>query len=108
MGVSGRHPHGRVPPSNLMIKVIYRHQLWTSPAGVQFIVVVDEYQGSARSVTNAADDVVAAMISRYGNHPIVYRDTDGQWDALAHDGKRFGTFVELSPAARAVFSKEFP
>lgn len=63
-----------------------------------FICVWDE-RGDRRSITNAAEDVVRWFAERgylfredEGARRILYRDSDGVWDELAHDGKRFKAF----------------
>lgn len=47
------------------------------------------------SVTNDAEAVVAMCLSRYGNRLIYYRDTDGRWDQLKHDGVKFTGYAPL-------------
>lgn len=55
------------------------------------IWVVDE-GGDGQSVTNGAEQVVAEVVEKYGDHPIVYCDSTGRWDELCHNGKDFTTF----------------
>lgn len=59
------------------------------------IWVVDLDAPGYRSVTNDADNVVPYMLEAYGNHPIIYKDSTGQWDMLEHDGVRFTGFRSL-------------
>lgn len=56
--------------------------------------IVDEDRG-ARSVTNDAEAVCAALQKSYPNHRIIYRDSSGAWDELAHDR---GWFIGFRPA----------
>lgn len=44
------------------------------------------------SVTNDADEVVKWCLRKFPRHRIVYRDTDGRWDQLCHDGEKFTGF----------------
>lgn len=45
------------------------------------------------SVTNDAEAVVAALEADYPGWRFFYRDTDGAWDELQHDGSRFTGFA---------------
>ena len=47
------------------------------------------------SVTNDAENVVAFCLNRYGDHPIMYSDSEGYWDMLEHDGEKFTGFRSL-------------
>ena len=47
------------------------------------------------SVTNDAEAVVAELIPRFEGKRIVYKDTDGRWDELIHDGNQF---IDFGPA----------
>lgn len=65
----------------------------------QRIVWIVDYDDS-RSVTNDAEAVVAALQPEYPGFRVIYRDTDGNWDELKHDGGRFIGFAparELAP-----------
>jgi hypothetical protein len=72
------------------------------------VVVLEDLDGKT-SVTNDAESVVQylAALGLQGRH-LIYRDTDGYWDELKHDGS--GTFkgfrligaVRLNDALRAV------
>ena len=57
--------------------------------------IVDLCSGAhpSMSITNDAEDVVEDVLRQAPGHRIVYRDTDGRWDELAHDGKEFTNFV---------------
>lgn len=68
-------------------------------------ILVWDYQGAERSeprtgtVTNNADDVVRWFAERHmlkrndGTlRRVIYRDSEGNWDELVHDGERFLTF----------------
>jgi hypothetical protein len=60
------------------------------------IWIIDNDDG--RSVTNSAEEVVAELIKVHGpGNRIFYRDTDGRWDELKHDGKRFVYFAAGAP-----------
>lgn len=49
-----------------------------------------------KSVTNDAEYVVERAVSTQGDHPVVYRDTEGNWDELRHREGYFATFRALS------------
>jgi hypothetical protein len=55
--------------------------------------------GTGVSITNAAEEVVAELEVLFGDdlahYRIIYRDTMGFWDGLAHLGDRFLGFVPL-------------
>jgi hypothetical protein len=54
---------------------------------------------SWKSVTNGAEEVVAALIREEGcaNKRIYYYDTEGRLDELAHDGQSFTGFKPGGP-----------
>lgn len=59
------------------------------------LCVTDQCAGGGfMSVTNDAENVTEWVVSRYGNHRIIYQDTDGRWDELAHSN---GAFTHFSP-----------
>lgn len=45
------------------------------------------------SVTNDAEAVCAHVARHHPGRRIFYRDTQGSWDELAHEGGRFTTFL---------------
>ena len=51
-----------------------------------FMFLVDLDLGNL-SVTNDAENVVKHLLSLYGNKRIIYRDSNGDWSELVHDGK---------------------
>lgn len=57
------------------------------------ICVIDE--DGPRSVTNDAENVVAQVVAQYGDHPVIYRDSDGVWDELVHRNGVFHSFHGL-------------
>lgn len=61
----------------------------------EVVVIADmcnEY--NSKSVTNAAEKVVAELLKEYGpNRRFFYFDSDGSCDELVHDGTRFQTFA---------------
>jgi hypothetical protein len=61
------------------------------------ICVVDLYdeRWPTKSVTNDAEYVVRLAVSSQGDYPIVYRDTEGRWDELRHNGVHFTCFRSL-------------
>lgn len=69
-----------------------------------FVFLTDEADKTGgRSVTNAAEAVVAECLREYGKRRIIYRDTGGQWDELVHDGERFTTYAPAAEIARKEF-----
>jgi hypothetical protein len=58
--------------------------------------LVDHSAVSGRmSVTNDAERVVTHLLKHYPNRRYYYRDTDGKWDELIHNGINF---VRFGPA----------
>ncbi len=57
------------------------------------IIFIQDLNLGNISVTNDAEWVVENILNQY-NPPkrIVYRDSEGQWDELVHDGRRFVAF----------------
>lgn len=47
------------------------------------------------SVTNDAEAVVYKLVNEYGDKRIVYKDSDGRWDELLHDGDQFTGFAPI-------------
>jgi hypothetical protein len=64
-----------------------KYMVWQED-GVIFLI--DNCDGCV-SVTNAAEMVVQQVLKRFQG-PIVYRDTDGHWDELKHNGVEFTGF----------------
>jgi hypothetical protein len=58
-------------------------------AGIIYLVDNDD----GMSVTNDAERVVAELMAQTNKfhtyYRIIYRDTDGNWDELCHDGAKF-------------------
>lgn len=66
-----------------------------------FVAITDECDThGGRSVTNAAEEVVAFLLPLYPGRRIIYRDTEGRWDELAHDGKKFTGFKPMPSCFR--------
>lgn len=65
-----------------------------TPGGIW---IADTDLDGNRSVTNDAERVVKLLLEKYGPRPIHYRDTDGRWDTLDHNGKEFTGFVAGAP-----------
>lgn len=61
----------------------------------QDAVWIIDLDDGAMSVTNDADAVVAEVVATYGDKRIIYRDSEGRWDELAHDAGVFRDFVLL-------------
>jgi len=55
------------------------------------VYLIDRNLGN-RSVTNDAEAVVSEVLSAHPGKRIVYRDTEGGWDELHHDGSGFVRF----------------
>lgn len=60
------------------------------------IVIIDSDTAGTMSVTNDAESVVAEVVKRFGVYPIVYRDSAGTWDGLAHNDGVFTGFIALN------------
>lgn len=70
------------------------------------IAITDNDKG--RSVTNDVPNVLADLVKEgidLSQYKIMYRDTSGIWDGIAHDGNAFTAIFPLTereyPAARA-------
>lgn len=58
----------------------------------------------ARTITNDAEAVCAAVHAEFPGRRIIYRDTAGYWDELVHDEGIFLTFAparDLAPTSAA-------
>jgi hypothetical protein len=71
---------------------------------VYSMTVIDENafvidQDAGMSVTNDAEAVVGEVLGMVDApiKRIVYRDTEGRWDELKHDGRRFVGFWPIRP-----------
>jgi len=51
------------------------------------------------SVTNDAENVVYKIVNKYGDKRIIYRDSDGRWDELLHDGDQFTGYAPYTEEA---------
>lgn len=51
------------------------------------------------SVTNDAEVVCKTIHESHGNKRIIYRDSEGEWDELAHDEGRFTHYRAASQHA---------
>lgn len=74
------------------------------PDGRPALVLTDHAGGNGpddaggRSITNDAVRVIADLaleLGGLGRMPVIYRDTDGVYDGLAHDGFRFCGFFPI-------------
>ena len=59
----------------------------------EFVFLLDINRGHI-SITNDAEWVVEQVIASHGDRRIIYKDTQGEWDELYHDGTRF---IEFRP-----------
>lgn len=67
------------------------------------VAILDNDHGM--SVTNDAEAVVEHLLAEYGpDRRIFYRDTQGDWDELKHDGKRFRNYGMLTDEERTKFN----
>lgn len=62
---------------------------------VDGVICIEDADDGAASVTNDAEAVVEFVVDAFGDRPIVYRDTDGRWDGLGHNGNRFTDFIMI-------------
>ena len=65
--------------------------LEVSPSG-EILLIEDVGHTYTMSVTNDAEAVVYELVNKYGNKRIIYKDSDGNWDELLHDGDQFTGF----------------
>jgi hypothetical protein len=71
------------------------------------LAITDLDQPGSRSVTNAIEDVLRELLHRYGMDlpsVIIYRDTEGVWDGVAHIEGTFRGFYPIreTDLARAI------
>lgn len=68
-------------------------------------VLLTDHDGSV-SITNDAEAVVAHVLPQLDTlaDRILYKDTDGNWDELRHNGQEFTGFAPISDADRATFN----
>jgi hypothetical protein len=59
------------------------------------MVWIVDLDARRRSVANDAEAVCTLLQRSYPNHRIIYRDSSGDWDELAHDR---GWFIGFRPA----------
>jgi hypothetical protein len=64
-------------------------------AAPPMVWIVDLDLPGRRSVTNDVEAVCTILQRSYPNHRIIYRDSVGNWDELAHDR---GWFIGFRPA----------
>lgn len=58
------------------------------------IVFIKDLDLGNKSITNDAEYVVESLIHAFGpGRRIVYKDSEGCWDELKHDGVRFTNFA---------------
>ena len=60
------------------------------------VFLVDDNIARMRSVTNAAEEVVAEVYAKHPGKRIIYRDTDGIWGELLHLCGQFDTFDDYT------------
>jgi hypothetical protein len=80
----------------MKVKAYYSGQVLTD--FVLLYDLCDTIQGRelrAKSITNDAEAVVELTLSQHGNRRIFYQDTQGEWDELKHDGKKFVDFAPI-------------
>ncbi len=79
------------------------YRVVTVTDGTAFLIDLhDSFSNPTMSVTNDAEAVVAAVLRNYPwAARIVYRDTEGEWAELRHDGfsvfKGFGPWTGWTP-----------
>lgn len=67
--------------------------------------LLTDHDGSV-SITNDAEAVVAHVLPQLKaqSDRILYKDTDGNWDELKHNGQEFTGFAPISDADRLNFN----
>lgn len=78
----------------------------------QRVFIIDKCLPGALSVTNDAENVVSDVLKIFGELRIVYRDSQGSWDELLHDGVKFTGFAPygdpLPPSLRYYMNQQTP
>ena len=62
----------------------------------EIVWIRDRVEDGVISVTNDAENVIKELHNKHPGARIIYRDSDGAWDELKHDG--CGTFTGFAPA----------
>lgn len=70
------------------------YSMWTH-AGC--IVIVDLVKIGHKTVTNDAENVVARAVEEYGDLPVFYRDSLGDYGQLLHIRGKFIGFQDVHP-----------
>jgi hypothetical protein len=81
----------------MKVKAFYSGQVLTD--FVLLYDLCDSIQGieiHAKSITNDAEAVVELTLQQHGQRRILYRDTEGNWGELKHDGKKFVDFAPIT------------
>lgn len=71
------------------IRTMSRHADFSIVRVTPDIIFISDMNIGGISVTNDAEWVVKTLLEKFGPLEIVYRDSDGQWDELLHDGANF-------------------
>lgn len=64
------------------------------------IIYLRDLDLGTMSVTNDAERVVAALNATHPGKRFIYRDSNGRWDELLHDGPTFKGFFPADPPPR--------
>jgi hypothetical protein len=100
-----REPLGEAPEQGMLPTVLetagrragaaVAARSWTFVEEPGFVVVTD--LGTGRSVTNDAAAVLLELGRETGleGKRVIYRDTDGRWDELLHEGVHFRGFAPI-------------
>lgn len=64
----------------------------------EIVFIEDVGHKTNRSVTNDAEAVIVDVIKKYGNKRVVYKDSQGEWGELTHDGEDFTGFAPYTPS----------
>jgi hypothetical protein len=68
-----------------------KYVVWQEGVGDTLVTFLTDECDGCVSVTNDAEEVVRKVLQEFSGQ-IVYRDTDGRWDELVHDGVKFTGF----------------
>jgi hypothetical protein len=90
----------RIGHANALLQRVF----FSDPGGEEkeVMCITDLYdeRWPTKTVTNDAEFVLSTMRSRIVNIPVIYRDSEGNWDELRHREGYFATFRPLNTRDR--------
>lgn len=95
--------------TNLLLETMIPKAKFDVKISGDVLLVVDLYNPGSPSmtVTNDAEAVTEYVLAHFGSkRRILYRDTEGRWDELKHDGQKFTGFAPIAQSDKAKYGLE--